>query len=936
MGLTGLPALRGAGGGVGPALRSRPYYLAIYGDSFGQRSQDILGSPNIIDGTVVDPQNGEWASDDTNRVGGVQWGFAPAVQDVSGGRLVAPYQLNHAIGGFNTGQLSRYESPDNTPFYLDEFLDRMEALPPALAPDAVIFQAGTNDGVTVFSAASSYAQIKKICDQIVARLGIPIFLSTVLPRGNSTDTGSRLTPDRVAVTNELNARLIGDGYPGLAAETGLAGMVVVIDPRDNFRLTPVNGTTILENDVIPAMVYDGLHLSQPGCRVLGDAYAAAVAAYFAGIAVQLPTDAASYIDNNLMAGTSGTLARTGNGASNTGFTLNGSGSSPIAGVAPDGWTVTTTANGGATSWNGTDPNNVKGNLQVSKEAADVGDAIVLSFDCSSSTTTNANVRAVEAWAPITLPDVSELAVGDYFEGIAKVELTRRSGLPIAGLLGFSIELRLTEPDAVARVARSNVAAPNGTPNMEWEDREFTGADALILRTPPRVRKTGTYTVAEVGVLIYVAGQVADIDFVAKVSQAAVRKITATGDGGPPAATVPGIMSAPTVTALGADSVEVDLAAAPDDGGSAILSYDLRWSDDEAAWTVVTGITDPDTIGSLDAETEYFVQTRAVNAVGPGPWSASGSDTTGAAATVPGTMSAPAVTGASSTSVSVDRAAAPSDGGSAITSYDLRWSTDEATWTTVTGISDPQTVSSLAVWTNYYVQTRAVNGVGNGAWSLSGQGETLMDGITIMSVTQSLSATDTTAVAINLPATVNSGELLVLALAFDGNPTINASNITIGTDWQAIGDKVGNSNTSRIIILARVADGTEDGGQVTFALATAEQYSAAVLRVGMSHGGMAVSVSAQGNNTTPDTANVSPGWGALNALWLSILSKDAEDEAGWTAPTNFTITHLRTSSASGQATLAIAHRRVALASLNPGTWTTDAGQWVGYTVACRPS
>lgn len=91
--------------------------------------------------------------------------------------------------------------------------------------------------------------------------------------------------------------------------------------------------------------------------------------------------------------------------------------------------------------------------------------------------------------------------------------------------------------------------------------------------------------------------------------------------------------------------------------------------------------------------------------------------------VPDQMSAPTGTAASSTSISWDRAAAPAANNSAITSYDLRYSTDESTWTTVTGITDPQTVSSLTAETLYYAQTRAVNGVGAGAWSTSGTATT---------------------------------------------------------------------------------------------------------------------------------------------------------------------------------------------------------------------
>lgn len=98
-----------------------------------------------------------------------------------------------------------------------------------------------------------------------------------------------------------------------------------------------------------------------------------------------------------------------------------------------------------------------------------------------------------------------------------------------------------------------------------------------------------------------------------------------------AATVPAQMSAPSLTVISATEISVDRAAAPDDGGSAITSYDLQWQEDGGSWTLVTGISDPQSITGLTASTLYYVQTRAVNAVGAGAWSASASDTTQAGA-----------------------------------------------------------------------------------------------------------------------------------------------------------------------------------------------------------------------------------------------------------------------------------------------------------------
>lgn len=101
--------------------------------------------------------------------------------------------------------------------------------------------------------------------------------------------------------------------------------------------------------------------------------------------------------------------------------------------------------------------------------------------------------------------------------------------------------------------------------------------------------------------------------------------------------VPAQMSAPTVTAVtgvNGEEISVSRATAPSANGSPITSYDLRWDTDSGMGTATT-VTDIIAVGeiidSLTAGTEYFVQTRANNAVGNGPWSSNGSATTTVAA-----------------------------------------------------------------------------------------------------------------------------------------------------------------------------------------------------------------------------------------------------------------------------------------------------------------
>ncbi len=217
----------------------------------------------------------------------------------------------------------------------------------------------------------------------------------------------------------------------------------------------------------------------------------------------------------------------------------------------------------------------------------------------------------------------------------------------------------------------------------------------------------------------------------------VRAVNAAGDGawsaiamGTPR-TTPEEMSAPTLTP-GDGSLTVTWAA-PDNGGSVITAYDVRhiltsgdeavdgnWTLEEDAWTAgaltyeVTGLTNGE---------GYDVQVRAVNAAGDGAWSAIAM---GTPRTTPEEMSAPTLTpGDGSLTVTW---AAPDNGGSVITAYDVRhiltsgdetvdgnWTLEEDAWTAgaltygITGLTNGE---------GYDVQVRAVNAAGDGAWSAS--------------------------------------------------------------------------------------------------------------------------------------------------------------------------------------------------------------------------
>ena len=86
---------------------------------------------------------------------------------------------------------------------------------------------------------------------------------------------------------------------------------------------------------------------------------------------------------------------------------------------------------------------------------------------------------------------------------------------------------------------------------------------------------------------------------------------------------------------------------------------------------------------------------------------------------PAQMTAPTLEANGPTQITVTLAAAPDNGGSPITEYDLQYRpTSGGAWTTLQNVTSPVAITGLSASTEYEVQTRAQNAVGNGAWSSS--------------------------------------------------------------------------------------------------------------------------------------------------------------------------------------------------------------------------
>ncbi|TQJ52257.1 molybdenum-dependent oxidoreductase-like protein [Phycicoccus sp. SLBN-51] len=193
--------------------------------------------------------------------------------------------------------------------------------------------------------------------------------------------------------------------------------------------------------------------------------------------------------------------------------------------------------------------------------------------------------------------------------------------------------------------------------------------------------------------------------------------------GASSATAPG---APTnVTATAGDKAATVSWTAPSDGGSAITSYTVTPYVGTTAQTPTTVTGSPPatttTVNGLTNGTAYTFTVSATNAVGTGPASTPSNSVTPTASTSPTAPAAPT----NVTATAGDKAAtvswtAPSDGGSAITSYTVTpyVGTTAQTPTTVTGSppSTTATVTGLANGTTYTFTVSATNAVGTGPQS----------------------------------------------------------------------------------------------------------------------------------------------------------------------------------------------------------------------------
>jgi Fibronectin type III domain len=181
---------------------------------------------------------------------------------------------------------------------------------------------------------------------------------------------------------------------------------------------------------------------------------------------------------------------------------------------------------------------------------------------------------------------------------------------------------------------------------------------------------------------------------------------------------PNAPAAPTVVkGTGTNLTVTWTAPTIDSTHNAATTFNLRSSPSGTnIWTVVSGVTSPYTLSGLAPNAAIDVQVQGANAAGTSVWSATTTLTTAVGA--PNTPTAPSLAQGTGSNLTVTWTTPATDSThGAATSFNLRSSPSGAnTWTTVSSVASPYTLSGLAGTAAIDVQIEGVNATGTSTWS----------------------------------------------------------------------------------------------------------------------------------------------------------------------------------------------------------------------------
>lgn len=199
-------------------------------------------------------------------------------------------------------------------------------------------------------------------------------------------------------------------------------------------------------------------------------------------------------------------------------------------------------------------------------------------------------------------------------------------------------------------------------------------------------------------------------------------------------------------------------------------------------------------------------------------------------------------------------------------------------------------------------------------------------------------TSVTSMPVTMPATVNSGDLLIALVEVR-----TAGTWTKPTGWSDITtvSQAGGGSVGKLNGFYKIADGTEAGTTPTWTASTGTSAAWLTMRVTTWHGTTPPEgATASGDATNANPPTLSPSWGSAENLFIAVAANAATgDTTGFTAaPTNYINLHSNGASSGGAtANVASSTRQLTAVSDDPGTFTPSSNRfWAAANIAVRPT
>jgi hypothetical protein len=197
--------------------------------------------------------------------------------------------------------------------------------------------------------------------------------------------------------------------------------------------------------------------------------------------------------------------------------------------------------------------------------------------------------------------------------------------------------------------------------------------------------------------------------------------------------------------------------------------------------------------------------------------------------------------------------------------------------------------------------------------------------------------DATSHNVNMPATVNAGELLLAIVAFDELITT----ITTPSGWTRLVTRTPASGLVIAAVYAKVATGSEGGTSVDFVTSNAQRGSAHVIRVTSwagSLGRVPIAVCAAPITGGSDEVTLVTGTSAMDILWIAAQAKSSSSAWGATPPTGYSNeskTNASEDTTAGGSIASAARAATAAGESVTGWWLGGGTSICSFVIAVLP-